>query len=128
MENKKKSPFQRADVIIISSLLILSLLLLLFFLLFKKEGDFVTVEVDGVNIGKYYLSDSGTYVLNGGTNTLVIEDGQAYLVNSNCPDRTCEANGISGKIKYVGQTIVCLPNKLSVTVRGDSEGGVDLVS
>ena len=128
MENEKRSFLRRADVIVIASIILLSIIFLLFTFLFRKEGDYVDVEVDGVKIGEYYLSDEGSYILNGGTNTLVIENGEAYLINSNCPDRTCEATGISGKIRYVGQTIVCLPNMLSVTVRGNSEDGVDLVS
>lgn len=128
MENEKRSFLRRADVIVIASITVLSIIFLLFTFLFRKEGDYVDVEVDGVKIGEYYLSDDGSYILNGGTNTLVIENGEAYLINSSCPDRTCEATGISGKIRYVGQTIVCLPNMLSVTVRGNSEHGVDLVS
>jgi hypothetical protein len=128
MENEKRSFLRRADVIVIASITVLSIIFLLFTFLFRKEGDYVDVEVDGVKIGEYYLSDDGSYILNGGTNTLVIENGEAYLINSSCPDRTCEATGISGKIRYVGQTIVCLPNMLSVTVRGNSEDGVDLVS
>ena len=128
MENEKRSFLRRADVIVIASITVLSIIFLLFTFLFRKEGDYVDVEVDGVKIGEYYLSDDGSYILNGGTNTLVIENGEAYLINSNCPDHTCEATGISGKIRYVGQTIVCLPNMLSVTVRGNSENGVDLVS
>ena len=83
------------------------------------------VEVDGEVVGEYPLYQNGVYPLNGGTNVLVIENGVAYLSYSNCPDHTCER---TGKIRFVGQTIVCLPNKLSVTVKGEAEGGVDLVS
>ena len=128
MKEKTEKKKYRLDVIIISSLLIISLLIILSFYLFRVEGNYVTVEVDGVKTGEYSLYKNGTYILNGGTNTLVIEMGEAYLINSNCPDHTCEVDGMTGKVRYVGQTIVCLPNKLTVTVVGDSEGGVDLVS
>ncbi len=115
----------RPDVIVISVLLIFSLLLIAFSLIFRRPGASVTVEVDGVKLGEYSLSEDGVFPLNGGTNTLVIEGGEAYLRDSHCPDHTCEN---TGKIHFVGQSIICLPNRLSVTVRGESEGGVDLVS
>lgn len=115
----------RIDIIVISVILAISLLVLLLISLTKKEGAFVVVEIDGATVAEYSLYDSGEYELNGGTNVLVIENKEAYLIYSNCPDHTCEN---TGKIRYVGETIICLPNRLSITVKGDAEGGVDLVS
>ena len=122
LDGKKK---YRLDVIVIASILVLSLLILLVVTLTKKEGSVAVVEVNGVTVGEYSLWKNGEYSLNGGTNVLVIENGVAYLNYSNCPDHTCEK---TGKIKYVGQSIICLPNKVSITIKGDASGGVDLVS
>ena len=82
------------------------------------------VRVDGVEIARYSLSDSGRYELNGGTNILVIEDGAAYMLEADCPDHICVSQG---KVRYTGQCITCLPNKLTVTVYGTDQG-VELVS
>lgn len=120
--DKKK---YRLDIIVIASILLVSVLTLLVVTLNKKEGSVVVVEIDGVKVSEYSLFLNGEYSLNGGTNILVIENGVAYLNYSNCPDHTCEK---TGKIKYVGQSIICLPNKVSITIKGDTEGGVDLVS
>jgi hypothetical protein len=125
MKNADNTKKPSLDFIVVSVILLASLLIILFTLVLRRPGAFVTVEINGVVSGKYKLSESGTYVLNEGTNTLVIEGGKAYLINSHCPDKTCEK---TGKVYYVGQSIVCLPNKLSVTVRGEQNGGVDLVS
>ena len=115
----------RLDVIIISAILLFSLALLLIVTLTKESGEIAVVEIDGATVAEYSLSQNGEYALNGGTNVLVIENGYAYLNYSNCPDHTCEK---TGRIQYVGQTIVCLPNKLTVTIKGNAENGVDLVS
>ena len=115
----------RLDIIVISAIMLVSVSLLLIMTLSKKEGAVAVVEIDGKKVAEYSLAVNGEYSLNNGTNVLVIENGQAYLNYSNCPDHTCE---ITGKIHYVGQTIVCLPNKLSITIKGNAEGGVDLVS
>ena len=122
-ESKQKK--YRLDIIVIVAVLLLSVSLFLILFLNKEPGSMVKVEVDGSVVGTYPLAKDGTYPLNGGTNILVIEDGTARMVESQCPDHTCEQ---MGKIRYVGQTIVCLPNRVTVTVTGESEGGVDLVS
>ena len=122
-ESEKRSP--RADVIVISTILLVALLFVVFTVLLRKTGAVAMVEINGVVAGEYSLSEDGVFILNGGTNTLVIENGEAYLKDSVCPDHTCER---TGRVRYVGQTIVCLPNRLSVTVKGDTDNGVDLVS
>ena len=124
MEEQKKRQL-RPDVIVISVIVFVTLLLLLFSFIFKRSGSVAVVEIEGEVVREYPLSKDGTFSLNGGTNVLVIENGEAYLTYSQCPDHTCEK---TGKIRYVGQTIICLPNKLSITIRGSSDDGVDLVS
>lgn len=115
----------RLDIIIVATILLISVVFLLVMTLSREEGATVVVEIDGATVATYSLFENGEYSLNGGTNVLVIENGKAYLNYSNCPDHTCEK---TGKIQYVGQTIVCLPNRLTVTIKGEAEGGVDFVS
>ena len=120
----KEKKSLRFDIIIIALLLVISALFLLLTLVRRTDGSMVDVEIRGEVVAKYNLAQNGEYSLNGGTNILVIENGEAYLSYADCPDHTCVR---TGKIKYVGQSIVCLPNKVTVTVRGNSEG-VDFVS
>ena len=120
----------RISIIVVASLLLLSLTALIIFSLTRVEGAdlptaAVEITVDGEIVATYSLFDDGTYVLNGGTNAIVIEGARVYMIHSECPDHTCER---TGKIKYVGQSIICLPNKLSVTIVGESEDAVDFVS
>ena len=122
---QNKTNGYRLDIIVIAAILLASLSLLLILSLTKKEGSIAVVEVDGQVVAEYPLYMDGVFPLNGGTNVLVIEGGTAYLNYSSCPDHTCEN---TGKIKYVGQTIVCLPNYLTVTVVGESDNSVDFVS
>ena len=115
----------RLDVLIVAALLLVSLALLLVMTLNREKGARVVVEIDGNTVATYSLYQNGEYALNGGTNVLVIENGQAHLNYSNCPDHTCEK---TGKIQYVGQTIVCLPNRLTITIKGEVSDGIDFVS
>ena len=124
-EQRTKVPSLRYDLILIGALLLVSVGMLLVTTLTRRDGSYVEVEKNGEILATYRLSQSGEYSLNGGTNVLVIEDGMAYLKEANCPDKTCVR---TGKIRYVGQSIVCLPNEIAITVKGDSSGGVDIVS
>ncbi len=115
---------KKKDIILIASVLLVAALLLLVVELTKEEGARVVVKVDGKEIAEYSLTADGTYELNGGTNTLVIGNGSAYLSDANCPDKLCVHQG---KISRTGEVITCLPNKLTVTVFGAKES-VDLIS
>lgn len=122
MEKKRSL---RYDIILISVLLCLALILGAIYLLTRKEGSLVCVEINGTVVAKYPLNRDAEYVLNNGTNILKIENGEAYLIYADCPDKTCVKKG---KIRYVGESIVCLPNKITVIIRGNADSGVDLVS
>ena len=115
----------RMDIIVVASFLVLSIAVLLVINLTRTEGAYAEVVVDGNVVGKYPLSVDGVYSLNEGTNTLTVKEGVAYMSFSDCPDHTCE---ITGKVKHVGQTIVCLPNHLTITIIGESDDSVDFVS
>ena len=112
-----------ADIILIASVLIVGLSVFLIVNSTREEGNLVRVSIDGRKVAEYSLSVDGKYSLNGGTNVLVIKDGKAYFSYSNCPDKTCvNGNSIHGqKISFIGQKIVCLPNRVMVEVVGEGE-------
>jgi hypothetical protein len=112
-----------ADVILIASVLILTLSVLLIVNFTRKPGSLVRVTVKGDVIAEYPLSVDCEYVINGGTNILVVKDGKAYLRYSECPDKTCVfGNGVFGnKISMNGERIDCLPNFVRIEIVGDGE-------
>ena len=111
------------DILIIVGILLTSFISFLAIELTKEDGAYVIVRVDGNEIGKYWLDKDGEYELNGGSNILVIENGEAYLLDATCPDKLCVNQGAIDK---GGETITCLPNKLTITVYG-AEVDVELV-
>ena len=50
-----------------------------------------------------------------GHNKVVIAGGEVWMEAADCPDKLCVAQG---KISRSGQTIICLPNKVMVTIKG----------
>ena len=55
---------------------------------------------------------------NGGSNTLVIQNGEIWCSQASCPDQICVHQG---KKQRDGDTIVCLPNQMIVTIIGEGE-------
>lgn len=111
------------DACLILALLLLALGLYFLFSADKEEGACAVVIIGGEEAGRYPLSKNGSFPLNGGSNTLVIEDGCAYMSEATCPDKICVH---MGRIHLNGQLIVCLPNQVIVTVEGGDDGGVDI--
>ena len=120
-QKPEKSRYTR-DLIIVAVLL--AAVLGLFFLMRSRQardtgsGATAVVTVDGKEIGRYPLRKSGTFPLNGGTNILVVENGEAWVSEADCPDKVCMG---MGKISRNGEFIACLPNRLLVVVEGAAE-------
>lgn len=95
----------------------------------REEGTKVVIRVDGEIVETYSLSINKEYELkgfNGGINILVIKDGKAYLKDANCPDKLCVNDG---SISKSGETITCLPNRVTITVLGGTNNDdVELIS
>lgn len=119
---------KKRDLILIGIILAIALISLGLIQLFKEEGAYVRVTVDGVEVATYSLSKDGEYSLNGGTNILKIENGEAFMIQANCPtlgDTRCTAQG---KISKTTESIYCQPNNVLITVHGGEMPDVELVS
>ncbi len=125
MNTAEKKKYTR-DLILVGALLLLALLL--FFLVRNGQdratgtGAVAVVTVDGAEVGRYPLNKSGTFPLNNGSNILVVENGEAWVSEANCPDKVCMG---MGRISRNGEFIACLPNRLIVVVEGGEPALVD---
>ncbi|MBQ8803752.1 MAG: NusG domain II-containing protein [Tyzzerella sp.] len=88
-----------------------------------KEAGTVIVEVDGEAFGEYSLDENHEILIND-TNVLIIENGQANMYEANCPDQICVKHK---PISKNGETIVCLPNKVVVTITEAEKSELDAV-
>jgi hypothetical protein len=56
---------------------------------------------------------------------IAVDENGAYVKDVICPDKICQKTGLVSK---VGQSIVCLPNKVVVYIEGKSGYEIDNVS
>lgn len=111
--NKTK---RRNDILLVAALIIIAVAAFFAFMLFGKEGDSVVVIQNGKEISRYSLNDNIRVDIvssDGKLNTLVIENGEAYISYADCPDKICVAHR---RISKVGEVIACTPNKLAISV------------
>lgn len=119
MNNKRKI---KNDVILAVIVIAIAATGLLLLNVFKTEGAFAVVKLDGKETERYPLSVNTEVVIeteNDGKNTLVIEDGKAFIKDATCPDKICEGHS---KISFKGETIVCLPHKVVIEIVADDSG------
>ena len=88
-------------------------------------GSDVEVYVNGELYSVYSLSENRTVCIETsfGKNTLCIRNGEVFVIESDCKDKL-EID--AGKISRCGESLICLPNRLVLTIAG--EGEVDSVS
>ncbi|MBP3703179.1 MAG: NusG domain II-containing protein [Lachnospiraceae bacterium] len=52
-------------------------------------------------------------------NVIVIENGEVFMQEADCPDKACVRQG---KIRQSGEAIICLPHQLTVEIPADKAG------
>ena len=109
------------DLIMIGVLALCGLVIAGALFLTHKKGNLVVVSVDTQVVASFPLDKDTEYVIEGyegGRNTLIIQNGVAYMSDASCPDHLCMG---MGKISQVGQSIICLPNRVVVEIRGEAD-------
>lgn len=114
---------KKADIILITAVLFIAGIAVIFMLM-QKNGNKIIVNIDG-DIKEYSLSDRREIVLNnndGGHNLLVIDGGSAYIKEADCPNQICVRHK---PIYKNGESIICVPNNISITVVSNIEKETD---
>lgn len=118
------------DVIFIAAILAVVAIAAAALYLFRVEGSAVKVEVNGTLVGTYPLSMDREVEIKSGPdgsqrNILVIRDGKATVTSATCPDGICAAHR---PISRAGESIVCLPHGVVITVIGGNGEEPDIVA
>lgn len=116
---------KRNDKILVGCLFLVAAITALFYMLSPLDKNAkVVVTMDGQVYGTYLLGEDRKIELNG-KNTLQIQDGQVKMTKADCKDQICVHHRAISK---EGEGIICLPNKLIVTVEHAESKLLDAVS
>ena len=110
---------KKNDIILLCSVLLIAIIAFTVgSVLLDGSGDTIVVSVDGTEYARLRLDENTELLIQSesGTNKLIIKDGEAYITEASCPDKICVK---TGKVTEM-RSVVCLPNKVTVTLeKGD---------
>lgn len=113
---------KKHDLLLIGGLLLVAALL---WILVRPggAGGWAVVVVNGTETARYPLDTERTVTIGEkGYNVLRISGGAAAIIEANCGDHTCVR---TGAVSREGETIVCLPHRLTVRIEGGGASGFD---
>lgn len=116
---------RRNDFILILCVILIAGILLIIFAIARDEtAHEVIIQVDGEVYETLSLTEDQVLQIND-TNTFEIAEGQGRMVQADCPDQLCIHQS---PIDRNQQSIVCLPNRVVITVESDLEDDVDSIA
>ena len=112
-----KSLWNKKDLLFIAAILLAAGLAFLFFRPQPSESlSRAEISVDGKAVMELDLSEDQVLTVDGaggGYNRIQVRDGAVSVLEASCPDKVCVH---TGTVRYPGETIVCLPNQMAVTI------------
>lgn len=97
----------------------------------SNKDKYVSIQVNGKEIKKIIFDDAivGNTIpieTEYGYNLIEVGDNEIRVIEADCPDKI---DVKQGSISRIGETIVCLPNKLVVEIKGiDNVDGIDMMN
>ena len=125
-----KIRLKKGDYLILLVVLV-ALVVMLIMISGNRQGNQVHITADGIT--KTYSLSEGQQIRIPKSkdstgeqgdigNTIVIDNGQVYMEDADCPDQVCVHHK---PISKSGETIICLPNQVFVEVENDIENEID---
>lgn len=97
----------------------------------SNENKYVSIQVNGEEVKKIIFDKNiigKTFPINSkyGYNLIEIGDEKVRVIEADCPDKVDVKQGYISKL---GETIVCLPNKMIVEIKGmDKDREIDIMN
>ena len=112
MKNKKTLAY---DISAVALVVLFSFLLGFLPSFITTDGNFFILSSPEIE-AEYSLFEDRTIEL--GYASVIVEDGTVRIENSTCGDKICER---TGAISKAGESIICVPNRISIVVWGETE-------
>ncbi|WP_026490633.1 NusG domain II-containing protein [Butyrivibrio sp. XPD2002] len=126
MEEKASN---KRSVILLIIIIIFSLALSVAINMLSPKGKIAVITVNGETVKELPLSEDAEFVATGyegGENKVIVKDGTCYVSYADCPDKLCVKQG---KIIKEGESVICLPHRVVVTIMGaDKSNELDSIA
>lgn len=111
---------KKADIVLFIILITIGVILSALSFAGGEIGEEAIITVDGQLYGTYSLSEDRVITVKqtNHINKITIKDRTVQMTYSDCKNQVCVGDG---KISKTNQSIVCLPNKVMVEIKGGEE-------
>ncbi|WP_270303595.1 NusG domain II-containing protein [Baileyella intestinalis] len=112
-----KSFFTKADLILMAAIVIIGLGISIFLAAGSHQGNKVEITKDGKLWGTYSLDGEHKITIRDGKelNVVKISGGKVTMESANCKNQVCVHHS---PVSRTGESIVCLPHKIVVSIKG----------
>lgn len=121
--------FKKMDIVIIVVLIISSFIPHFIYSSVESKNNknlYATIKVDGEihNTIDLPTTSEEKFIIQteNGTNTILVNNNEVNIVYADCKDELCIKQG---SISKIGKTLICLPNKLIIEIKGDEYDSSD---
>ena len=121
--------FKKMDILLIAALCLLAFVFVALIHQTRAAGALVTIQHQGKTLHTAPLDNDAMFDIKDDNGNVIdrveISQGTAKMVHAECPDKHCISQG---QINQNHQMIVCLPNRVMVTVSAAGQPDVDVVA
>lgn len=128
----KKLELKKLDIIIVAVLLVLSIMPSVYLMLFKSnnESSNIVIKIDGeltksIPLKNENESNIHEFNFNSNIGYIEVKNGRVRMLEMDkevCPEGICSD---TGWIENSYESIVCLPNRIIVTIEGNKDEVID---
>lgn len=118
---------RKADIILFVILISFGIASSVWLSMTSHSGEKAIVKVDGKMYGAYSLSEDKTIAVKQGNklNVIKIKHGSVTMSEASCDNQVCVKHK---SISRTGESIICLPNKVVVSISGKGANSYDSIS
>lgn len=103
---------KKGDIFIILSVVAVFVASIVLLFAVSKQGSRVIIKQNNKIVYDKSIAINNTVKTE--SNTVTIKDGKVYMSQSNCKNQICVK---TNEIKKKGESIICLPNKVTVEIK-----------
>lgn len=118
----EKRTMRKNDIFLLMGTIVIAVVFLGIQFLTPASGENLIIQINGEMIASYPLGEDAEFEINDGTNRVEISDEKVRMVQADCPDQIYVHHKAISKNH---ETIVCLPNKIVLTIESTNETEID---
>lgn len=117
----------KGDMLLILAMIVLSIASLYLIRVSQTAGRTAVITVDGIERKRLSLSNDGELTVHGpiGETVIKVENNHVRVLRSDCAAKVCVK---TGRIQHTGQMIVCVPNKVVISITANHQRSIDVVT